>query len=95
MVEGRLATALLEIYYHTSERICLTRTAIIGWIVFLSGFAIWLYGYFVVGHPSIIDWPAISPWWIADFLPNLEPEFGMLLCIVGMVPMYWPASAHD
>jgi len=73
----------------------LTKTAIIGWLVCLFGSALWLYGYFVIGHPSMIDWPAISPSWIADFLPNLESELGMLLCIVGMVPMYWPASAQN
>jgi hypothetical protein len=48
---------------------------------------------FIVGHPSIIN-RATTPWWIADFLPNLESEFGMLLCIAGMVPMYWPASKN-
>jgi hypothetical protein len=69
-----------------------TKTAITGWIFFLCGTAIWLYGYFSAGHPSIIDWHANAPWWIADYLPNLESELGMLLCIVGMVPMYWPVS---
>ena len=70
----------------------LTKTVIIGWIIFLFGSAFWLYGYLVAGHPSIIDWHASTPWWIADFLPNIESEFGTLLCIAGMVPMYWPAS---
>jgi|SRR6516164_7349972 len=82
----------VEIYCHTSERNSFDqKTAIIGWIAFLSGFAIWLYGYFVVGHPSVINWHDISPWWVADFLPNLESEFGMLLCTAAMVPMYWPS----
>src|SRR6185312_15059984 len=62
------------------------KTAITGWVIFLSGSAIWLYGYFIAGHPSIIDWHARTPWWIADFLPNLESELGMLLCISGKVP---------
>ena len=70
----------------------MNRVVILGWIIFLSGSAIWLYGYCVTGHPSIINWHARTPWWIADFMPNLESELGMLLCIVGMVPMYWPAS---
>jgi len=69
-----------------------TKTAITGWAIFLLGSAIWLYGFFIAGHPPIIDWPAHTPWWIADFLPNLESELGLVLCIVGMVPMYWPAS---
>ena len=60
----------------------MTKAVIIGWIIFLSGSALWLYGYFAVGHQSIVDWHARAPWWIADFLPNLESELGMLFCIV-------------
>jgi len=62
----------------------------IGWIISLSGTALWLYGYFATGYPSLIDWHAKTPWWIADFLPNIESEVGMTLAIVGMVPIYWP-----
>ena len=49
-----------------------SKTTIAGWIIFLFGCAFWLYGYLVVGHPSLIDWQAHTPWWIADYLPNLE-----------------------
>jgi len=70
----------------------MTKTAIFGWVIFLAGSALWLYGYYAVGHPSIVNWHAKAPWWIADFLPNLEAELGMLFCIGSMVPMYWPAS---
>ena len=45
-------------------------------------------------YPSLIDWQAHTPWWIADYLPNLESETGMLLCIASMVPMYWPISEN-
>jgi hypothetical protein len=69
-----------------------TKTTIVGWTTFLFGCACWLFGYLVAGHPSLIDWHAHTPWWIADYLPNLESEIGMLLCIAGMVPMYWPTS---
>jgi hypothetical protein len=31
-----------------------------------------------------------APWWVADFLPNIECEIGMILIIAGMVPLYWP-----
>jgi hypothetical protein len=68
----------------------MTKTNVIGWVIFFAGFAIYLYGYLSAGHPSIVDWQARTPWWIADFLPNLESEIGMLVCVVGMVPMYWP-----
>ena len=37
-------------------------------------------------YPSLIDWQAHTPWWIADYFPNLESETGMLLCIASMVP---------
>jgi len=32
------------------------------------GMALRLYGYFATGNPSLIDWHANTPWWIADFL---------------------------
>jgi hypothetical protein len=65
---------------------------IIGWIVQLVGTALWIYGYFVTGHPSFIDWHAHTPWWIADFLPNIESEIGMALVCAALVPIYWPAQ---
>ena len=68
----------------------MSKSAIIGWAISLVGMALWLYGYFVTGHPSLIDWRANTPWWIADFLPNLESEIGMVLAFGGMVPIYWP-----
>jgi hypothetical protein len=63
---------------------------IIGWTVSLSGFALWLYGYFAKGHPSLIDWQAHTPWWIADYLTNIESEIGMVLMCVGTTVIYWP-----
>jgi hypothetical protein len=65
---------------------------IVGYVVLLVGTAIWLYGYFVPGNPSLIDWRAHTPWWIADFLPNIESEIGMVLMLLSMVPTYWPRS---
>ena len=47
----------------------------------------------LLGHPSLIDWHARSAWWIADFLPNLESEIGMVLAFVGMIPIYWPGRS--
>jgi hypothetical protein len=62
-----------------------------GWLVESAGTALWLYGYFTAGSPSLVDWHVITPWWIADFLPNIESEIGMALVFVGMIPMYWPS----
>jgi len=68
----------------------LNKTVILAWIISLAGMALWLYGYLVAGHPSLIDWRADTPWWIADFLPNIESEIGMVLVCVGSVLVYWP-----
>jgi hypothetical protein len=68
----------------------MSKTVIIGWTMLSAGTALWLYGYLETGHPSLIDWHANTPWWIADFLPNIESEIGMALIIVGMGPIYWP-----
>ena len=64
--------------------------AVIGWIISSAGTALWVYGYFVAGHPPMIDWQSHTPWWIADYLPNIEAEIGMLLAFGGMIPIYWP-----
>jgi hypothetical protein len=66
------------------------KSLIVGYIVWLIGLAIWLYGYFVPGNPSLIDWRAHTPWWIADFLPNIVSEIGMVVMLLSMVPTYWP-----
>jgi hypothetical protein len=68
-----------------------SKLVIVGWVVSLAGMALWLYGYFATGNPSLIDWQANAPWWIADFLPNIESEIGMALMLAGMVPIYWPS----
>src|SRR5882757_5522045 len=65
------------------SRACrVSTTVIVGWIISLVGTGLWFHGYFVAGGPSLIDWHAISPWWIADFLPNVESEIGMTACFI-------------
>jgi hypothetical protein len=64
---------------------------IVGWAIELMGTALWVYGYFVTGHPSLIDWHDITPSWFAEWLPNIEAEIGLALVLVGMVPIYWPS----
>jgi hypothetical protein len=68
----------------------MAKPVVIGWIVSLLGTALWVYGYFAAGNRSVVDWHANTPWWIADFLPSIEPEIGLALAIIGMVPIYWP-----
>ena len=67
----------------------MTKTAIIGWIISIAGMALWLYGYLVPGHPSLVDWGANLPRLISDFLPNIEAELGLILMVVAMFPLYW------
>ena len=66
---------------------------LIGWVVSLAGTGLWCYGYFVTGNPSLIDWHANTPSWIADFLPNMESEIGMVFAFAGMIAIYWPARS--
>jgi hypothetical protein len=66
----------------------MSKAVIIGWIITSVGTAIWCYGYFATGHPPLVDWQANTPWWIADFLPNIEAEIGAALTFAGMVR--WP-----
>lgn len=61
----------------------------VAWVVTLLGCALWTYGYFVGGSPSIIDWPAIAPHWIADYLPNWQAEVGLALTLLGSIPLYY------
>jgi hypothetical protein len=30
------------------------------------------------GNQALIDWHANTPWWISNFLPNIESEIGMV-----------------
>jgi len=69
----------------------MSKAVIVGWVIMLGGTALWLYGYYATGHASLIDWHAHAPWWIADFLPNIESEIGMALACAGMIPIYWPS----
>lgn len=63
---------------------------VVGWAIQLIGTVVWVYGYFATGHPSLIDWRHITPWWVAEWMPNIEAEIGMGLVFVGMVLFYWP-----
>lgn len=73
------------------ERSPMTKRVIFGYVVSLIGSAVWIYGYFIVGSPPLVNWHDITPWWIADFLPNIQSEIGMALVVASMVPIYWPA----
>ena len=70
----------------------MSKTVIIGWVILLLGMVLWLYGYLATGNPSLLDWHANTPWWIADFLPNIESEIGIALVFVSMAPIYWPSQ---
>lgn len=61
----------------------------IGWAATLLGCALWTYGYFAGGSPSIFDWPVFAPQWIAEYIPNLQTEVGMVLALLGSIPLYY------
>jgi hypothetical protein len=67
-----------------------SKSEIFAWAISAAGMVLWLYGYFITGAPPLIDWPAYTPWWIADFLPNIQAEIGMALVCVGTALVYWP-----
>jgi hypothetical protein len=60
----------------------------LGYAIYAVGFAIWLFGYLSAGHPPVFDWRGATPWWISSFVPNLEPELGMVLMFASMTPLY-------
>ena len=68
---------------------------IFGLSLSLAGSALWVYGYFWGGAPSLIDWAQISPTWISEYLPNLPCEIGLVLNCLSVVPLYWPANTKD
>ena len=68
----------------------MSKIVVFGWMVELAGIALWVYGYFVTGHPPMFDWHAHTPGWVAEWLPNIESEIGMVLAFGAIVPMYWP-----
>ena len=43
-----------------------------GWLIYTAGLILWLYGYLSTQTiPPFLDWRNFSPWWIADFIPNV------------------------
>jgi hypothetical protein len=64
---------------------------IVGWIGYVAGGLLWLYGYLVTGTKALVDWVSISPAWVAEFMPNLQAELGMLVMCIAMVPLFWNA----
>jgi hypothetical protein len=72
----------------------MNKSVLFGLVISLAGTALWIFGYLVPGKPSLIDWQSNTPWWIADYLPNLESEIGMVLAIVGTILVNWPRRSH-
>ena len=68
----------------------MNKTTIIAWTISFVGTILWVYGYFAIGNPSLIDWHSRVPLWIADFFPNLQSEIGMALVCAGTMLTHWP-----
>jgi hypothetical protein len=58
----------------------------LGWIIYVAGFAIWLFGLFARRPRLLFDWNATTPWWVSSFVPNLETEIGLALMFASMIP---------
>ena len=65
------------------------------WAAMIVGMALWGYGLFVTGHPPLVDWKSNAPWWIADYLPNMESEIGVVLACLGSLAPYWPRQRQE
>jgi hypothetical protein len=65
------------------------RYTMAGWAMTLVGCVLWTYGYFFPGASQLLNWAEFSPNWIAEYLPNWEAEIGLLLTLVGSVPLYY------
>ena len=59
----------------------------------IVGTALWGYALFVTGTAPIIDWKLNAPWWIADYLPNMQSELGLVLVCLGSLAPYLAAQA--
>src|SRR5262249_38474060 len=57
-------------------------------IASVLGGLLWVYGYFVVGHPSLLDWSSFSPVWVSSFIPHFEADIGMVVSVTGMIVAY-------
>jgi len=82
---------LLEPAIHEAARaprrvVVLANAKTIGWAIYAAGFTIWLFGYLSAGHAPLFDWKAATPWWISNFVPNLEAELGLALMFASMIP---------
>ncbi len=89
---GMSRTPVTQDHAGAGESSTMGKPKIIGHLVSAGGSVLWIYGYFASGTPSLVDWHAAVPEWIAKFLPNLESEIGMGLTFVAMIPLYWPSK---
>ena len=71
----------------------MSRLNMVGWALMTLGFALWGYGYLVTGHAPIVDWPNLAPSWIAEFIPNIEAEIGLVVMFLAMIPAYWKSNS--
>jgi len=54
-----------------------------------------MYGYFVDGSVSLVNWANYLPDWGVDFIPNIEAEIGLSLSILGSIPVYYVEFAKS
>mgnify|MGYP006919340014 CR=1 FL=1 len=61
----------------------------IGWVLSIIGGAMYMYGYFADGGAALVDWPLYLPEWAVQFIPNWQAEAGLVVSVIGAVPLYY------
>ena len=65
------------------------RLKLMGWVISLTGTALYLFGYFYEDGMSIVSWPGF----LADYLPNWQAEAGFVISILGCIPLFMAEAA--
>jgi len=63
--------------------------AILGWVFSIVGGGFYVYGYFSSGGATVVDWPTLMPEWASAFIPTWQAELGLVLSIIGAVPLFY------
>jgi hypothetical protein len=77
------------------QRAQMDRMKVFGWSLEIAGTILWAYGYFLSTSRPFINWSAVAPRWISEWLPNWPSELGVLLTFAAMIPIYWPQERRE
>ena len=63
--------------------------ATLGWVISIVGGGLYVYGYFASGGATVIDWPNLMPGWVSAFVPTWQAELGLVLSVIGGIPLFY------